>query len=496
MMSLVECIRRFRSVRALVIGDAMLDSYFEGSAARLCSEGPVPVVRHTGEEHLPGGAANSAINLRTMGADVDFLSVVGDDVPGRILRETLRTLDVHDDLLVAEGSARTLHKLRILADDQYVVRFDSGHIGDLSKGTKDALLSRLEAAYQRCDVVVVSDYHYGAMFPELLHRLTDLRRERWVPLIVDSKNLPVYAGADVTVITPNQLEARLTIDPHNAHEGGADPSALEDVGRRLLDLIDAHHAAITMAEEGALLVPRGGSALHVPAHPVARASDVGAGDSFTAALSLAVACGAALPDSVRIGVVAGGIAVTRPRTAAVRQGELLQRASLEDSAAAASVSELSELLRDERVLGRTVVFTNGVFDILHAGHVHFLQRAKELGDVLVVGVNTDAGARRLKGRNRPINSERERAALVAALGPVDHVVLFDEDDPAALIRALRPDVHVKGGDYAGAELPESEAVREVGGRVEIVPLAGDISTSGVIDRIVSLALAEAAGAAR
>ncbi len=222
-------------------------------------------------------------------------------------------------------------------------------------------------------------------------------------------------------------------------------------------------------------------------------------------MALSLAAGADIDEAARIGIDAAAIAVTKRWTSVVYYQELLQRVSLRDHAAHNSsteaetsnnLSRLTTLLEVERLAGRTIVFTNGVFDILHAGHVHFLRQAKALGDVLVVGINSDPSTQRLKGKSRPINSERDRLALVAALDPVDHVILFDEDTPTELIRALRPHVHVKGGDYADEDLPEAEAVREVGGRIIILPLAGNISTSSVIDRIIALASSDEIGAER
>lgn len=494
MSTAADLVRHFRRLRVLVIGDAMLDSYLEGTAARLCTEGPVPVVRKTVEERAPGGAANTAANLRALGAEVVFLGIVGRDVAGFFLRAALRERGIDDRWLVEDESASTLHKLRILADGQYVVRFDEGDTRPCAQTAGAQLLATLERVFPQCDAVIISDYTYGVASDDLIDRLRALRAARPCVLVVDSKDLRRFRRAGATIVTPNHLEAWLAVEPAGHYDGSIRLAEIERIGRQLLAMIDAEHAAITMAAAGVCLVDRQGGALHLPAHPVAHANDVGAGDSFTAAMALALASGAPSAEAVRIGIDAAGIAVTRQRTAVVHHQELLQRVSLRDLADPflsagdeSAAALLAEQLEADRRAGRTIVFTNGVFDILHAGHVEFLRRARELGDVLVVGVNSDRSARRLKGENRPINSERNRLALVAALDPVDHAILFDEEMPAALIRALRPHIHVKGGDYADAVLPEAEAVREVGGQVVILPLIGDLSTSRVIDRIVAVA---------
>ncbi len=479
----------------------MLDSYLEGTAARLCTEGPVPVVRKTGEQRAPGGAGNSAANLRALGAAVDLLGLVGRDAAGALLRVALRECGVDPRWLVEDSRASTLHKLRILADGQYVVRFDEGETRDCAEEAVTRLVAHLGEAYPRCDVIVVSDYRYGVLSDALLARLRALRAAQPRALLVDSKALGRFATAGATVVTPNYQEARLHVEPTAAApESRPSLPDVERLGRRLLQGVDAEWAAITLGADGVCLVSRAGEAAHVPAHPVARANDVGAGDSFAAAMALALAAGAGPVDAARIGVDAAAIAVTRPRTAVVSHQDLLRRVSLRahaEAPAAAGREALDRLatrLAGERAAGRRVVFTNGVFDILHAGHVEFLRQAKALGDVLVVGVNTDRGARRLKGERRPINPERDRLALVAALDSVDHALLFDEDTPARLIHALRPHVHVKGGDYAEAPLPEAEAVHAVGGRVVILPLVGSLSTTAVIQRIVARAGGRAGGA--
>ncbi len=475
----VDVVRGFQGLRALVIGDAMLDTYLEGTATRLCKEGPVPVVTKVAEERAPGGAANAAANLAALGADVLFVGFVGRDAAGATLRAALRERGVDDRCLIEDDAVATLHKLRVLANDQYVVRFDEGETRGCSAEGRRRLLAAAEEAFPTRDLVVISDYGYGVASDAIVARLRDLRTVRPCVLAVDSKEIARFAHAGATVVTPNLQEARLAVDP-----GGDAPA--EEVARRLLALLDAEHVAVTMAGDGVLLLDRAGTLRHLPVPPVPRAGDVGAGDSFTAALALALAAGAGCEQATRIGIDAAAIAITRQRTAVVPYRELLRRASLDDQTAPLSLKELAARLDAERFAGRTIVFTNGVFDILHAGHVQLLRRAKALGDVLVVGVNSDASTRRLKGPTRPINREQDRLALVAALDPVDHAILFADDTPAATIRTLRPDVHVKGGDYTAETLPEVEAVREVGARIEILSLVDGRSTTNVINRIASL----------
>jgi len=506
MHSAVEIVRRFRRTHALVIGDAMLDTYLEGTAARLCSEGPVPVVRKTTEHRVPGGAANTAANVRALGAEVDLLAVIGSDSAGMLLRSALTDRGVHATCLVEDEQASTLHKMRILADGQYVVRFDEGETRERAEAYAPRLVERLDEAYARADVVIVSDYCYGVLSDTLIARLCELRRSRRVPLIVDSKALRRFSLAGATVVTPNALEARLLVaDDSGAQVAPSGQVAIGDmelVGRRLLTLLDAEHVALTLGEQGVLLLERDGPSSHIPAHPVAHPNDVGAGDSFCAALALALAQGTPVVEATRIGIDAAGIAVTKRWTAVASRQELLQRVSLREQAAGThdrdalvegelglrrTMIRVKRQLDAERLAGRRIVFTNGVFDLLTAGHVEFLRQAKALGDVLVVGVNTDRGAVHRSGQRVPINAEQDRLALVAALDPVDHALLFDEATPSALIRALRPDIHVKGGDYADEELPEDAAVRAVGGRVVILPLAGSLSSKHVIERIVAQA---------
>jgi D-beta-D-heptose 7-phosphate kinase/D-beta-D-heptose 1-phosphate adenosyltransferase len=490
---------RFADVRALVIGDAMLDSYLDGEAERLCREGPVPVVRKQAEQHFPGGAANTAANLRALGAEVTFLSLIGQDSAGERLRAELRQRGIHDEAVLASPAVSTLHKQRILANAQYVVRVDEGGLTtgeEIEPALQARLLEALERCYPACDLVVVSDYSYGVLCRALIARLCELQREQPRVILVDSKHLENLRDLRATVVTPNYGEARQLVGlgkPPDEDDGRQTaPEEVEMLGRRMLSLMAAEHVAITLGAQGVFLMDRQYRTHLLPAYPVTHANDVGAGDSFASAMALALAAGAELEDAARVGIEAACVAVAKPRTALVYAEELQQRFEQRAEVLVAShsrkrksLADLEEILAQARRNGQTIVFTNGVFDLLHFGHVRLLTQAKRLGDILVVGLNSDESARRLKGQGRPITGQYERLALVEALDAVDYVLLFDEDTPEQVIRRLRPHFHVKGGDYVDRPLPEALAVRECGGRVIIIPREGDKSTSKTIERITA-----------
>ena len=492
--SAVDVVRGFPGLRVLVVGDAMLDTWLEGEAIRLCKEAPVPVVREASTTHCPGGAANTAANLAALGAEVSFVSLVGRDSAGDHLRQALREAGIDDADLVEDPTVSTLHKLRVIANGQYVVRFDEGNTEQVSERSRAALLQRIAETYARCDAVVVSDYCHGAVCDEVIGTLIQLRERGQKVIVVDSKEIARFSGLQATMVTPNLREAQRAADPHGSLDSRVTPAAASEIGTRLRSLLRADQIAVTMANEGVLLIGPSGEQTHLPCHPVEHAGDVGAGDTFTAATALALATGATATQAVRVGIDSASIAVTRSRTSVVSYQDLLRRVSLDNNADTLSLKDVVARLEGERFLGKRIVFTNGVFDILHAGHVQLLRRARALGDVLVVGLNSDASTRRLKGPTRPVNRESDRIALVSALDVVDYAVLFDEDTPAELIRAIRPHVHVKGGDYQAESLPEIGAVHEVGAEVEILSLVAGRSTTALIDRIVATATAGGDGA--
>jgi len=271
MLSPTEIVRRFRRLRALVVGDVMLDTYIDGVATRLCGEGPAPVVRKDTERRAGGGAANTAANLRALGASVLLIGVVGRDPGATLLRQALRDLDVDDSWLIEDRAIGTLQKTRVLADGQLLARLDEGETRALIARCEPLLLDALGRAGPKCDVIVVSDYCYGVLSDTVIARIAQLRAERGVPLIVDSKALKRFAEVGATVVTPNALEAALLVGQSSPQGQPLDLVAMRHIGQRILALLDTGHVALTMAADGVLLLSRDGGIAHLPAYPVAQA---------------------------------------------------------------------------------------------------------------------------------------------------------------------------------------------------------------------------------
>jgi D-beta-D-heptose 7-phosphate kinase/D-beta-D-heptose 1-phosphate adenosyltransferase len=472
----------FAGLRVLVVGEAMLDSYWEGSTGRFCPEAPVPVVALHARRDLPGGAANTAANARALGASVTLLSVVGKDAEGATLRQALGERGVATDPLLSHPERRTLTKQRVLAAGQLLLRLDQGSTGPLDAATERALIAALAGLFPRCDAVILSDYGYGILAPAVIRALADLQA-RWPKVVVaDSRRLAAFHKLGVSAVKPNYAEAQELLGAVTLPELPDRAAALMPHGDRLLERTGAQAVVVTLDREGALVFERGRPPQRSYAPPARQAFVAGAGDTFAAALALSLAAGAPAAAATELASAAAAVVVGKERTAACSAGELREYLS----AAAKYVPDLARLAARVdyyRQQGRKAVFTNGCFDILHRGHVSLLHRAKALGDVLVVGVNSDAGIRRLKGSGRPINSLDDRVQVLAALGCVDHLVPFDEDTPCNLIRALRPHAFVKGGDYTRERLPEAALVEELGGEVHLLPYLEDRSTTGLIARI-------------
>jgi len=476
-------VQAFPGLRVVVLGDAMLDSYLEGSSHRICREAPVPIVNLADRKDVPGGAANTAMNLHALGARVSFLSVVGDDNEGQRLRWALEDFGVSTEHVLVCPFRATLAKNRVVAGGHMLVRFDQGTTGPIDAKIEETLIHRLIDTVADADAVIVSDYSYGVLTPLVTTALGKLQRRRRRVLVVDSRHrLTAYKKLGVTAVKPNYEEALQLLGMwEEAKNPRPRAEAILAHGSRVLSLTGAKIAAVTLDTEGALVFERGNQPYRTYAEPMHQSRAAGAGDTFTAALALALAAGGGTPDAAEIASASAAVVVSKEGTAICSAHELLER--IEAQGKFLDVPQLVARLDSHRQRGRRIVFTNGCFDILHRGHITYLNQAKALGDVLVVGVNTDAGVRRLKGAKRPINTLEDRVHVLAALSSVDHVAAFDEDTPAELIRQVRPHVFVKGGDYTRQRLPEAAVVETLGGVVKILPFLDDRSTTQIIRRI-------------
>jgi D-beta-D-heptose 7-phosphate kinase/D-beta-D-heptose 1-phosphate adenosyltransferase len=473
----------FAGIEVLVVGDAMLDSFIEGSSSRLCPEGPVPVVDVERRADCPGGAANVAANVAALGGRATLLSVVGDDSEGALLRSSLEATGASCRSLAVDPARRTLVRRRVVSDSQLLVRVDEGTRAPLAPHTERSLVTRLEELFQEVDAVIISDYGYGVLGSGVVHALSVLPARAPRLVAVDAKDLSTYRRVGVTLAKPNYGQLAGLV--------GADSEALDNgrvqgvvaVAPRVLDAIGADVLAVTLDRDGAVICERGRPAHRTFASAAPSSRSAGAGDTFLCALALALAAGAHTPAAAEIASRAAAIVVAQARTATCGSSELRAALAPESHKCVSGSSELAAALKRLRRGGRRVVFTNGCFDILHRGHISYLARARSLGDALVVGVNSDASVTRLKGPGRPVNGLEDRMEVLAALSSVDLVVAFEDDTPIRLIEAVSPEVFVKGGDYTREMLPEAATVEACGGEVHILDLVADTSTTGIVERI-------------
>lgn len=465
----------FAQARVLVVGDVMLDRYWIGPTSRISPEAPVPVVRIRQDQTRPGGAANVALNLASLGVQTGLIGVVGDDEPARLLGAALQERGVAAALIVT-SAAPTITKLRVLSRNQQLIRLDFEEALD-TLGAFDgaALLARFAQALGAAAVVVLSDYGKGSL-REVAALIAAARAQR-KPVLVDPKGTDWRSYRGATLLTPNLAEFEAVAGRCR------DESELVARAEALCAELGFAALLVTRSEQGMTLVVPGQPPLHVPTAAREVFDVTGAGDTVIATLAAALAADAPLAEACRLANAAAGIVVGKLGTAVVTRAELQQ--ALSGRAAAGVVDREEDLLAavaTARAAGKRIVMTNGVFDVLHIGHVRYLDAARRGGDVLIVAVNDDASVRRLKGPTRPLNRCADRMALLAAMRSVDHVIAFGEDTPARLIGRVLPDLLVKGGDYRPEQIAGHDAVVANGGRVEVLAFHDGYSTTGLIDR--------------
>ncbi|WP_018639938.1 D-glycero-beta-D-manno-heptose 1-phosphate adenylyltransferase [Parafrankia elaeagni] len=474
----------------LVVGDVMLDSWVWGPPRGLSREGPVPVVAVAGRSEAPGGAGNAAVAAAGLGARVRLVATVGDDQDGARLRELLNDAGVDTAAVLDDHGRRTVHKQRICSGEHLHLRIDSGDEAPPGRAAGAGISSRLFDAAARAPGLVSSsaavlacDYGTGLFSPDLVRRLGSAARSAGRPLVVDAHEPRRWAPARPDIVTPNAAETSSLLPPDAAGPFLADrPRTVAAHAEAILNATGARVVVVTLDRDGLVVLDGEHLPLHLPAEPAPDGHTAGAGDTLAATLATAVGGGTALEPAVTLAAAAASVVVRRPGTSVCTAADL--RACLGPKPPGAiGLPALAEQVHTERRRGSRIVLTNGCFDVLHRGHIAYLSAARALGDILIVGVNSDAGVRRLKGPERPVNALEDRLAVLTALTDIDHLVVFDEDTATGLITALRPDVYVKGGDYTEAMLPEAALVRAQGGQVRFVDYVPDHSTSGLLERI-------------
>ena len=466
---------RFEKARVLVIGDIMLDRYWQGPTSRISPEAPVPVVKVDEIVDRPGGAGNVALNISALGAAASLRGYTGDDEMADSLQDMLQGAGV-ECLFEREPGRPTITKLRVISRHQQLIRLD---FEETDVARSDTSLERdLGNHLKDCGALILSDYAKGALQDP--GPVIAAARAVGVPVLVDPKGTDFARYRGATLLTPNLHELEAVVGSCSSEQD------LVAKGETLMAELDLGALLVTRGEHGMTLLRPSEEELHLPAKAREVFDVTGAGDTVIAVLAAAVAAGESLPHSVALANIAASIVVGKLGTAAVSAPEL-RRAVQSDQGSERGVVSLEQLqiaLSDARSHGEKVVFTNGCFDIIHAGHVGYLEQARQLGDRLIVAINSDASVRRLKGKGRPINPQDRRMAVLAGLEAVDWVVCFDDDTPESLLRALQPEILAKGGDYDRQGVVGWEIVDAYGGEVEVLGFLDNVSTTAIVNKIL------------
>jgi len=461
----------FTNTSVLVIGDLMLDKYYFGNVNRISPEAPVPVVKVNFSKYTLGGAGNVVNNIVNLKAKVCLIGTVGKDQNREILKQLLEEREINYYLL--ERDLPTITKIRIIGGHQQILRIDFEEIVFLNEEETKIIKQHIMSAINKVKCLVVSDYSKGVVSPELSQFIIEKAHKISLPVVVDpkGKDWTKYKGA--TIITPNlkELSDVLNVEIKNEDE------EIERYGQEVKEKYNLEYLLATRSEKGMSLITKEG-VFHIRSEAKEVYDVSGAGDTVVATLATAMATGFDILDAVKLANTAAGIVVSKIGTAPITLEELKKTLKGYKNKKVKSLNELLDELRILKSKGKKIVFTNGCFDILHRGHIEYLRKAKRLGDILIVGLNSDESEGKIKGKDRPINKQEDRAELLASLEFVDYVVIFDEETPYNLIKKIKPDVLVKGGDYK-----EEVVGREFAKEIVIVPFINGYSTTRIIEKV-------------
>lgn len=465
---------RFDRAQVLVVGDVMLDRYWVGGTSRISPEAPVPVVKVNGVDDRPGGAGNVALNIAALGSGASLISVVGKDEAADALRTRLESVGIHTDFQVSADKP-TITKLRVLSRHQQLLRMDFEEI--FAPEDSDSFLAKAQQRLPLMGAMILSDYAKGSL--QDVQGLIQAARAANVPVLVDPKGADFARYRGATLLTPNLHEFEAVVGVCRQE------SELVARGTELMRALELDALLITRGENGMTLLRPEQPEFHLPARAREVFDVTGAGDTVISVVASALAAGSELPMAVALANVAAGVVVGKLGTATISGPELRRAIQSEQGFRRGVMTEeqLVTALDDARAQGEKIVFTNGCFDIIHAGHVGYLEDSRRLGDRLVVAINSDESVSRLKGPARPINPVDRRMAVLAGLEAVDWVVSFADDTPERLLELMKPDVVVKGGDYTEDQVVGWEIVKGYGGEVKVLSFFDDCSTTAIVEKI-------------
>ena len=465
-----------KAPKILVIGDLMVDHYLWGSSDRISPEAPVPVVSINNESRVLGGAGNVINNLKALNAKVDVMSVLGECGVSNELKLLLNEIEIDTQYLITEPKRISSKKTRIIAAQQQVVRYDQENSEEISKASQKTLLSNFRKRIVDYDCVLLSDYGKGVLTDELTQQLINVAKQHSIKILVDPKGLDYSKYKGAYLLTPNKKEASEATGINIT-----DDASLACTIKQLKEECELDVSLITLSEQGVAIYD--GELRNHPTQTREVFDVTGAGDTVLASLGFALSCELDIDEAVKFANLAAGVVVGKIGSATATLNEIIEyESSLNKSTSDAHIKTLNEItaLSEElKTRGKKIVFTNGCFDLLHAGHVRYLEASKNFGDVLILGLNSDRSVAALKGVGRPINAQIDRAYILAALEAVDYVVIFDDDTPYDLINAIKPHTLVKGGDYEGQDVVGQDIAQEL----KLIQFVDGKSTTKTIEKI-------------
>ena len=465
-----------KSPKLLMLGDLMIDHYLWGSCDRISPEAPVQVVNIKSENLTLGGAGNVIKNLTTLGAQVDVISVIGECATSKELIELLKKIKLDTRYLITQQDRITSRKSRIISDQQQVVRYDRESTDEISNKSQITIIEIFKEIVGNYDVILLSDYGKGVLTFELTQSLISIANKEDKKILVDPKGLDFSKYKGAYLLTPNKKEASEATNINIK-----DNESLTLAIKKLKDQLELKVSLITLSEQGIAIFDD-----ELRIHPTfaKEVFDVtGAGDTVLASLGFALSCNNNIDEAVKFSNLASGVVVGKIGSASASMEEIIDyETSLNQANSENCIktwNEIVPIISKIKNLDKKIIFTNGCFDILHIGHIKYLEKAKEFGDTLILGLNSDSSVNKLKGKNRPINSQKDRALILASLKVVDYVVIFDEDTPLELIKLIKPDVLVKGSDYKGKEVAGQEIAKEL----KLIKFIDGKSTTKTIEKI-------------